>query len=120
VNLHGLVRNAIGIVNPDIPGTLQRSMGYTTAPDGTRSPAYQTEAVTLQVQALTEQDLRQVEGLNIQGEMRRVYVYGQMDGAVRPDRKGGDILTFNAQRWLVVQVVEQWPGWASVIVARQV
>jgi hypothetical protein len=119
LNLHGIVSGAIGVVNPPVMGTLQRSSGYTTAADGTRTPTYATTTLSLQVQAMSGQDLRQVEGMNIEGEMRKVYTYGRIDGALRADRKGGDILTFNAQRWLVVQVVEQWPDWAFVIVARQ-
>ena len=54
-----------------------------------------TAAVNLlaQVQALSGRDLRQIEGLNLQGTLRAVYLNGVIDGIVRVALKGGDLIT---------------------------
>lgn len=42
MNLNAVVRGQIGAVNPDLLATVQVSTGYTTAADGTQTPAYAT------------------------------------------------------------------------------
>lgn len=65
-----------------------------------------------QVQALSWKDLQQLDGLNMNGERRAIYLEGEFDGVVRPSMKGGDLITLttgaNAGVWLVAQVLEQW------------
>ena len=120
MNLHGIVSAAIGAVNPFIPATLQVSTGSTTAADGSRTPTYADPVtVSIQVQALSYGELQQLEGLNIQGDARAVYLAGSADGVSRPDGKGGDLLTFNGERWLVSQALETWPDWCKLLVVRQ-
>lgn len=120
MNLHGLAAGAIGAVNPFIAGTLTASAGYTTSADGTQVPAYAAPVTAMiQVQALTYSDLQQVSGLNIQGEARAVYLYGDWNGVLRPEAKGGDLIAFNGQQWLVKQTTETWPDWCRVIAVRQ-
>ena len=75
--------------------------------------------VSAQVQAMTWRDLQQVEGMNLQGTRRKIYLYGRADGAVRPLAKGGDLVTIstggpNDGVYLVAQVLEQYPDWCSV------
>lgn len=124
MNLHNIVGPIVAAVNPFTKATLQISTGYTTAADGTQVPAYAPAiAVTVQRQALQYNDLVQIQGLNIQGEKAAFYVSGNWQGVVRPDRKGGDILTLaDGTVWLVVQVLENWSstdGWAKVAAVRQ-
>ena len=120
MNLHALVRGAINSVNPDIPVSIQRSAGYTTSPDGTRVPVYDAPlAAMAQVQELTAADLRKLDGLNIQGAVRSVYLNGQWNGAVRPGGTGGDLLTFQGRVWLVTAVLDQFPDWTHVAVTLQ-
>jgi hypothetical protein len=119
MNLHGIVSGAIGAVNPFITATLQMSDGYTTAADGTPTPAYTTSTAQIQVQALSASDIRHLDQMNITGVMRKVWLYGDWQSVVRPLGKGGDLLTFNGQTWLVTQVLETWPDWSSVAVTLQ-
>jgi hypothetical protein len=124
VNLHGLASGAIGSVNPFVAATLQQSNGtYTTAPDGKRTPGYTSTNVQAQVQALTFRDLQQLDGLNLNGTRRAIYLYGRADGTVRPEAKGGDLVTLtdgpNAGTWLVAYNLEQWPDWCKVAVTLQ-
>lgn len=124
MNLHGIVARAIGVVNPFVPGTIQISTGYTTGTDGVRIPTYNTLSnVPMQVQAETYKDIQQLDGLNLNGTRRVIYINGKVDGLVRSTNKGGDLITLtdgpNAGVWLVVMVLEQWPDWCKVAVTLQ-
>lgn len=130
MNLHATVRGAINTVNPDVLAAWQVSTGYSTDAAGLRTPTYATAVnVFVQVQAAGSEDLQHVEKLNQQANFRKVFMFGLAAGVVRPDAKGGDLLTFpqvlggTPQTWLVVHVLEQWApdptGWCSVIVALQ-
>lgn len=124
MNLHGLVSGAISTVNPFILGTVKYSTGATTDAAFTRQPSYTTvTGVQMQVQALTAEDLRQVDGLNLNGTKRAIYLYDQINGVVRSKSKGGDLIVIdsgvNAGTWLVNLVLEQWPDWCKCAVTLQ-
>lgn len=124
MNLHGIVSGAIGTVNPFIAGTVKISTGSSTASDGTRTPTYTTYTdVQMQVQALTWKDLQQLEGLNLNGTRRAIYMNGRADGVVRSLMKGGDLIEIadgvNAGTFLVAYVLEAWPDWSKLAVTLQ-
>jgi hypothetical protein len=125
VNLRGIVNGAIQGINSDTVVTWVQNSGYTTAADGTRTPSLTSTQVNANVQPLSGTDLRHVDGLNIQGVMRSVYLYGDVEGIVRADGKGGDVLQFpqvpggTVHNWLVTQVMEVWTSWCRVIVTLQ-
>lgn len=124
MNLSGIVGGYVASINPWVTASIQISQGYTTNPDGDRVPAY-APAVSLQVQmqAMTYRDLMQVDGLNINGEKRAMYINGTYEGVARPDGRGGDLVTLpDSSVWLVVQVLENWgyqDGWTKVAVVKQ-
>jgi hypothetical protein len=124
MNLHGIVANQIGAVNPFITGTVRFSTGSTTSADKTRVPTYRdVPNVKMQVQSLSSRDLQQIEGLNLNGEKRKIYFYGEIDAIVRSANKGGDLVVIssgvNAGTWLVVTSLEQFPDWCSAAVVLQ-
>ena len=126
MNLHGIVAPAIAAVNPFVTAMLKRSTGYTTAGDGTRSPTYaDVPGVSVQVQALSYSDLQHLDGLNIQGVRRAVYLNGSALAVVRPLQTGGDLFVFPAgtlpegTTWLVAYVLEEWPDWYKVAITLQ-
>ena len=119
MNLHQIVSSAIGTVNPFITVTIRRSTGYSTLPDGTRISTYVTLSGPAQVQDLAAEQLRQLEGLNLQGETKNVYINGNWSGAVRADAVGGDVFLFLGAEWLVTLVPESWPDWCKVVVTMQ-
>jgi hypothetical protein len=124
MNLHQIVSGVISAVNPLIVGTLYASTGPTTvADDGSQSPTFAPGVgVNLQVQALTGSELRHLDMLNQQGVMRAVYINGPLDGVDRPAGKGGDILSWLGNYWLVTQVLEPWndsAGWTKVAATLQ-
>ena len=126
MNLRGIANGVASVINPNIAITLISSSGYTTDAAGHRTPLTTSTSLTGQVQAMSGDDLKHIDGLNIQGVFRSVYLYGNIQGVVRADGKGGDTLRFPqvpggvTQDWLVVQVMESWPDWARVIVCLQV
>lgn len=119
MNLHQLASGAIGIVNPFREVTIKRSTGYVTNADGSRASTYATLSGPAQIQDLSTDDLRQFEGLNLQGSHKVVYLNGSWAGAVRSASTGGDVFLFDDCEWLVTTVAEQWPDWAKVIVTMQ-
>ena len=72
-----------------------------------------------QIQALDNDDLKHLDGLNIQGTLRAIYLRGSLAGVVRPNSKGGDLVTFSGQVWLVVKVIESWPNWTKACIVYQ-
>ncbi len=125
MNLHSIVRGAIGAANPDATITLKRSTGYTTGSNGKQVPTQTTLTGIAQIQGLEKSELKHMNDLNLQGVMRKVYLFGNWQGAVRSGQQGGDVLTFPQtvgaanDDWKVVTVFETWPDWCAVGVLLQ-
>jgi hypothetical protein len=79
--------------------------------------------IQAQIQPMTYRDLQQLDGLNIEGLRWKIYMSGQLDGVIRKENKGGDIVQIAAGRhrgeWLVAQVLEQWKDWVCAAVTFQ-
>lgn len=126
INVRGAANAAIQVVNPNVPGTFYASTGFTVNAAKKQVPSYAAGVnVSLQVQAVDGPNLRHLENLNIQGVMRSVHMWGNTQGVVRPNQKGGDLLYFREtplagfKVWKVVKVVETWADWSHVIVNMQ-
>ena len=125
MNPRAIANKFTQLTNKNICVNWVQSTGYTTDDAGKRTPTSITLTVQAQVQALSATDLKHIDGLNITGVMRSVYMYGNVAGVVRADQIGGDILVFSevpggtAKNWLVTQVMETWPDWCRVIVTLQ-
>jgi hypothetical protein len=126
MNLFALTIGAASIVNPTLTATVRRSAGYTTGDDGSQVPAYRIfNNIPVQVQALSNEELRQVDGLNLQGNKCALYVSGDYAGLVRLIGLGGDLFTFDNRVWLVVTVLENWgalnapDGWVKLALVQQ-
>ena len=124
MDLFGIATAAIQVVNPNVPATLTPLVGYTTDSSGHRAPTPSTpQSVMVQVQPLTMRDLRQVEGLNLNGTLRAIYIRGVANATVRVSGLGGELVTLtdgpNAGTWLVNQVLEQWETWVKCCVTLQ-
>ena len=124
-NVRALANKYIQVTNPNQKINWIQSNGYVTDDAGKRTPKTITLTVDAQVQALSATDLKHIDGLNITGIMRSVYMYGNAAGVVRVDQLGGDILVFpeapgccNRNR-LITQVMETWSDWCHVIVTLQ-
>lgn len=132
----GTVQIGQTIAGAGIPaGTVITELGTGTGGVGTyelnQAPANPvgSESITTlftilaQVQALSTRDLRQIEGLNLQGTLRALYVSGDITGAVRATLKGGDLCTLpDGSVWLVTLVPEPWnltAGWTKCLITLQ-
>jgi hypothetical protein len=123
VNLRAIANAATRGVNPNIAATVQRSTGYTTAPNGKQVPSYAAAApIVLQAQALSKKEVEHLDSLNISGATTTVYANQHLTAVDRVTNSGGDMLTFGGFAWLVVAVLEDWTmtaGWCKVAVTRQ-
>lgn len=124
MNLHAIVAGAIDVVNPRVDCIVRVSTGSTINAAGRRTPLY-APAVTRkgQVQPLSYKDITQLDMLNIQGTRRAIYLNGTIDGLVRSEEKGGDLIEItagpNAGLYLVALVAEAWPGWCKALCTLQ-
>ena len=124
MNLHGIAGPIVAAVNPWITVSIQQSDGYGTNPDGSRGPSYEPPVtVQAQIQPLQYRDLVQIDGLNLNGEKRAMYVTGDYQAVVRSSKQGGDLVTLpDGSVWLVVQQLENWHmanGWVKVAIVKQ-
>lgn len=122
MNLHAIAAPFAAIVTGKTSATWLRSTGYTTAASGKRTPAYDTVPnVDIRVQSLSTDELKLLDGMNIQGIKRAVYVSAKISAADRKDGKGGDLLQFGGATWLAVVILEDWDqsGWCKVALTKQ-
>lgn len=94
MDLQGLGSPVAEVVNPNIAVSVWASTGYTNTGKGYRQVPSYASAINgfAQVQALTSSELRQIEGLNLQGALRTIYFRGKLNGVIRPTSQGGDLV----------------------------
>lgn len=123
MNLNSIVAAAVGAVNPEVLLAIQVSTGATGNPDASRTPTFLPTCYRWgQLQPLQYNDILQIEGLNLQGIRKKVYINGAVDGLVRGRKMGGDLITTsppNSEVWKVAMVTEAWPDWTSAIITLQ-
>lgn len=121
MDLRGLANGVSSTVNPNQTVRVSRSTGYTIGTGRKQVPSYAAPVEGPgQVQALDGKDLQQLDGLNIQGTIRAIYLRGALAGVIRPDGTGGDLVeTADGQTWLVVKVLESWPTWTKAAIVLQ-
>lgn len=120
MNLHAIASGVLGAVNPPTSVTVKQSTGYTTAADGSQVPTYNMISTTGQQQALSGGDILRLNNLNVQGATTKMYLNGNYEGMFRVLGKGGDLLAFGGQTYLVSAVLERWPDWCCVALTMQV
>lgn len=130
INVRAIANSAIQAINPNQSITWKQSTGNTVDAAGNQTPSYTTlTGIAANVQSLSWKDLQHKDLINVQGVKRAVYLYGNVQGNVRPTAKGGDLLLFPQElggtvaTWLVVCALETWnsdsTGWSKVAVVLQ-
>jgi hypothetical protein len=121
VNLHQIASGAIAAVNPFVRCQLIKNQKYQTNPDGSTIPiGLPPVFIPCQIQALEYNDIAQLDGMNIQGERRAIYLNGDWEGVVRVSQDGGDSLMMpDGTVWLAVFTFENWPDWTKLAVTLQ-
>lgn len=115
------IANAVtSTINANTLVTLRRSTGYTIGAGLKQVPTYAADQLGYgQIQALDNEDLKQIDGLNIQGTIRALYVRGELAGVIEPDSTGGDLVEIDGRIWLVVKVIEHWRLWCKLAIVLQ-
>lgn len=112
-------------MNPLLSVVVQISTGQSAvAPDGVVTPVYAPNLPLIgQIQPITTRDMMQLDGVNLGGVHWKIYLNGEVDSIVRPEKKGGDLVIIPSGRhkgtWLVVQVLEQFPDWVCAAIVMQ-
>ena len=120
MDLRGIANGVSSTVNPNKTVTVRRSTGYTIGAGRKQVPSYAAPVTgPAQIQALDANDIKQLDGLNIQGTVRAIYLRGVLAGVIRPDQTGGDLVEIDGQNWLVVKVLEGWPTWTKAAIVLQ-
>ena len=128
MDLRTIANQVSNCVNGNLIVTVLRSTGFTTGVGYKQVPAY-AAGVTgpAQIQALDSSDLRQIEGLNLQGAIRAIYLRGALAGVVRANSQGGDLVTIASPApaalvgtWLVTKVLESWPLFTKAVIVQQI
>lgn len=122
VNLRARANVLTSRINPNISIGLERYAGIVVQPDGTPSPTYDsTTPIIGQVQAIGKKDIEHLSSLNISNCERMVYVNFQLQATDRIEQTGGDLLTFEGRKWLVVAIMEGWStaGWCRAALSKQ-
>ncbi|EOW5050510.1 hypothetical protein ACOY09_003775, partial [Escherichia coli] len=102
MNLHKIANSAIRRVNPNISAILKKYAGETIGPGRKPVPSYLPDQnVTIQLQPISRGDMQHVDGLNIQGLAKVIYVNGNYFSVQREMEQGGDIFVINGEQWLV-------------------
>lgn len=129
MDLRGIANQISNTVNPNIVVSVQTSSGYTIGAGQRQIPTYNLAVIgPAQIQALDNSDLKQLDGLNIQGAIRAIYLREALAGVIRPDSKGGDLVTIDTApnvpsalvgTWLVTKVLESWPLFTKAAIVKQ-
>ena len=120
MDLRSLANGITQSVNPNTLVVVRRSTGYTIGAGARQVPTYAAPVEgPANIQALDANDIKQLDGLNIQGTLRAIYLRGALAGVIRPDGTGGDLVAFGGQTWLVCKVLESWPTWTKAAIVLQ-
>ena len=117
MNLHNIVKNAIGAVNPHEPIYLYRATGKTNV-KGKITPNYTAVNMTAQVQGLSAQDLELNDMLAAATHKAKFYLDAPADSIDRFSATTGDIIKrADGSYWNIVQVAEDFRGvgWECVL-----
>lgn len=122
MNLRSIVNNVTSsTVNENSYIEILRSIGYTSGPGRKQVPQYDYPiSGYAQVQALDNADLQKIQGLNLQGVIRSVYLTGSLHGVVRKTGEGGDLIKYNGQTWLISTILETWSTWTKAVITLQI
>lgn len=93
-NLRGIANAAIQSINPDTIVTILRATGTTKDSNGNRTPTYEPYQARAQVQSASYSDRAQLDGLQITGITRVVYLEAAVATAIRIQKTGGDAMVF--------------------------
>lgn len=124
INLHGVVFNAIGAVNPHETVEWYRAIPTTVNGFQRTAPRWRKPLnIQAQIQSESEATLFHTDNVGKSTTSRKVYLFSraklkiQPSALMRESGRGGDILRFpDGTWWLISAIIEQFSnvGWCSV------
>ena len=120
IDVRAIANAAIQNINNDVQVTIRKNTGYTIGAGRRQVPSYNDITGIAQVQALDNRDLIKLEGLKLQGNIRALYLKGNLHGIIRADELGNDMVIYAGRLWLAVKVLETWSTWTKVAILEQV
>lgn len=120
IDVRAIANAAIQNINSDVQVTIRKNTGYTIGAGRRQVPTYNDITGIAQVQALDNRDLIKLEGLKLQGNIRALYLKGNLHGIIRADSLGNDMVIYQNKVWLAVKVLETWATWTKVAILEQV
>ena len=130
MNLHGIVRQAVNNLHPEVSASLYQAAGQETGDGGKIGAKYaQGIRITAQMQSEGPTALYQADRVGMEEVNRKFYLYSgsaineRVAGIVRPLSRGGDILRLeDGTWWLVNAVIEDFTrsGWVCIRATMQV
>lgn len=120
MDLRTIANSVSSTINSNVIVTLLRSTGYTIGDGRKQVPTYASPITgPAQLQALDSKDLKQLDGLNIQGTIKAIYLRGVFAGVIRPTGVGGDVIQIDGKNWLIVKILEGWTLWTKAAIVLQ-
>lgn len=131
MNLHQIVRNAIGSINPETSITIKKFVSYEVNDTGIVTNSYsnydpdlgQTVSIKTkaQIQPVSGEKLEHLYNYNSSNTYVKMFVNGEEHGLSEALNTNGDIVIFDNKVWKIVEVVGLWKnsGWNEVILCLQ-
>lgn len=120
IDVRAIANATIQPINGDVSVTIRKNTGYTIGAGRRQYPTYNNITGMAQVQALDNKDLIKLEGLKLQGNIRALYLKGNLHGIIRAEQLGNDMVIYDSRVWLIAKVLETWPTWTKVVILEQV
>ena len=121
MQIRNIANSITRAVNPNITAISRRYKGQTIGAGRKQVPEYYDDVtVTIQLQPMNAGEIRHVDGLNIQGLVKAIYINGSYYGVNRTMQKGGDLFIIDGKTWLVIEPSELWTDWTRCLACLQV
>ena len=121
LNLRSAANKLVQAVNPDIWVTVFAATGYTVGTGQKQTPTYAAGVSGwAQLQELNSSDIKLMNGFQTQTSVNTIYLKGPLHGIVRKTSTGGDYIMIGSVKWLVQQILEEWPNWSKAAIIMQV
>jgi len=119
MNIHGMVINAVGVVNPNKTILLKRFISVTQDVYYNKTAVYIELEIKAQVQGLSSTQLSALSYLNITGESYSLITKEVLQAGSVGDELAGDIIIFEGHEYIVVLVNETFHDHTMAVMVKR-
>ena len=119
MNLHSMVVGVVGVVNPNKEVMLRRFVAITQNAYYEKEATYIDIIIKAQIQGLTSYQLKVMAYLKLHGEAYSLITSEVLQAGSTVEQKGGDIIVYNEQDYLIVHVGETFHDHTAAIMVKQ-